>query len=85
MRNIKPVSDLRNYNKLLEQVTTDEPVFLTKNGHEKYVVVTIEEYDRLKASLEIVVKLKKAEGSGMISLSEAKKGLVYELHCLIDQ
>ncbi|EOH77982.1 type II toxin-antitoxin system Phd/YefM family antitoxin [Enterococcus raffinosus] len=73
MRNIKPVSDLRNYNKLLEQVTTDEPVFLTKNGHEKYVVVTIEEYDRLKASLEIVVKLKKAEGSGMISLSEAKK------------
>lgn len=59
MRNIKPVSDLRNYNKLLEQVTTDEPVFLTKNGHEKYVVVTIEEYDRLKASLEIVVKLKK--------------------------
>ena len=73
MRNIKPVSDLRNYNRLLEQVTTDEPVFLTKNGHEKYVVVTIEEYDRLKASLEIVVKLKKAEGSGMISLSEAKK------------
>lgn len=73
MRNIKPVSDLRNYNKLLEQVTTDELVFLTKNGHEKYVVVTIEEYDRLKASLEIVVKLKKAEGSGMISLSEAKK------------
>lgn len=73
MRNIKLVSDLRNYNKLLEQVTTDEPVFLTKNGHEKYVVVTIEEYDRLKASLEIVVKLKKAEGSGMISLSEAKK------------
>ena len=34
MRNIKPVSDLRNYNKLLEQVTSDEPVFLTKYGHE---------------------------------------------------
>lgn len=73
MRNIKPVSDLRNYNKLLEQVTTNEPVFLTKNGYEKYVVMTIEEYDHLKASLEIVEKLKKAEGSGTIPLSEAKK------------
>lgn len=57
MLNIKPVSDLRNYNKLLEQVTTDEPVFLTKNGHGKYVVVNIEDYDRLKTSLEIVEKL----------------------------
>ncbi|MGG5371403.1 type II toxin-antitoxin system prevent-host-death family antitoxin [Enterococcus sp. AZ196] len=73
MLNIKPVSDLRNYNKVLEQVTTDEPVFLTKNGHGKYVVVTIEEYDRLKKSLEIVEKLKKAEESGTISLSEAKQ------------
>ncbi|MBO0411845.1 type II toxin-antitoxin system Phd/YefM family antitoxin [Enterococcus hulanensis] len=73
MLNIKPVSDLRNYNKVLEQVTTDEPVFLTKNGHGKYVVVNIEDYDRLKMSLEIVEKLKKAEDSGTISLSEAKQ------------
>lgn len=73
MVNIKPVSDLRNYNKLLEQVTTDEPVFLTKNGHKKYVVVNIENYDRLISSLEIVEKLKKVENSGTISLSEAKK------------
>lgn len=73
MLNIKPVSDLRNYNKLLEQVTTDEPVFLTKNGHGKYAVINIEDYDRLRASLEIVEKLKKAESSGAVSLDEAKK------------
>ncbi|MGM0167653.1 hypothetical protein IGI39_002637 [Enterococcus sp. AZ135] len=71
MLNIKPVSDLRNYNKLLEQVTTDEPVFLTKNGHGKYVVVNIEDYDRLKTSLEIVEKL--------------SRGLAYELHYSIDK
>lgn len=75
MLNIKPVSDLRNYNKLLEQVTSDTPVFLTKNGRGKYVVVSIEDYDRLKASLEIVDQLKKAEESGTVSLSEAKKRL----------
>ncbi|MBM7710617.1 type II toxin-antitoxin system prevent-host-death family antitoxin [Enterococcus xiangfangensis] len=73
MLNIKPVSDLRNYNKLLEQVTTDDPVFLTKNGHGKYVVVNIEDYDRLMTSLEIVEKLKKAESNGTVSLDEAKK------------
>ena len=27
---IKPVSDLRNYNEVLQNVTEDSPVFLTK-------------------------------------------------------
>ncbi|EOH87319.1 type II toxin-antitoxin system prevent-host-death family antitoxin [Enterococcus pallens] len=73
MPNIKPVSDLRNYNKLLEEVTNDQPVFLTKNGRGMYAVITIEEYDCLKASIEIVEKLKQAEKSGVVNLSEARK------------
>ncbi len=32
MPNIKPVSDLRNYNEVLRDVAVDAPVFLTKNG-----------------------------------------------------
>lgn len=32
MISIKPVSDLRNYNEVLQDVTDDSPVFLTKNG-----------------------------------------------------
>lgn len=73
LTNIKPVSDLRNYNKLLKEVTNDQPVFLTKNGRGMYAVITIEEYDYLKASIEIVEKLKQAETSGVVNLSEARK------------
>lgn len=80
MLNIKPVSDLRNYNKVLEQVTTDEPVFLTKNGHGKYVVVNIEEYDRLKTSLEIVEKLKKQKRVALFLFLKLSRGLMYELY-----
>lgn len=75
MMNIKPVSDLRNYNKLIKEVTNDQPVFLTKNGRGMYVIVTIEEYDRVKASIEMVEKLKQAESSGVVSLSDARKSL----------
>lgn len=73
MMNIKPVSKLSNYNKLLKEVTKDRPVFLTENGRGMYAIINIEEYDRLKASIEIVEKLKEAESSGVVSLSDAKK------------
>ena len=34
MPNIKPISDLRNYNEVLRDVEEGSPVFLTKNGRE---------------------------------------------------
>ena len=37
MPNIKPVSDLRNYGEVLRDVAVGQPVFLTKNGHGRYV------------------------------------------------
>lgn len=58
---------------MLKEVTNDQPVFLTKNGRGMYAVITIEEYDYLKASIEIVEKLKQAETSGVVNLSEARK------------
>ena len=33
---IKPISDLRNYNQVLEKVAVGSPVYLTKNGHGCY-------------------------------------------------
>jgi len=73
MTNIKPISDLRNYNQVLREVTNDQPVFLTKNGRGKYAVIDIEDYDQLKASLDILEHLKKAERSGTVDLATAKE------------
>ena len=41
---ILPVSDLRNYNEVLQNVSEDSPVFLTKNGRGCYVVFEIKAY-----------------------------------------
>lgn len=71
--NIKPISDLKNYGKVLQEVTNGEPVFLTKNGRGKYVIIDIEDYDKLKASLEVVENLKDAEVSGIVDIETAKK------------
>ena len=49
MPNILPVSDLRNYNEVLKNCVVGEPVFLTKNGRGKFVVMDIEDYEREKA------------------------------------
>jgi antitoxin Phd len=41
MPNIKPVSDLRYYNEVLRDIEVGSPVFLTKNGHGRYVYARI--------------------------------------------
>jgi len=61
--NIKPVSDLRNYNDVLRDCRDGEPVFLTKNGRGKYVLVDIKEYERQQAVIELISKLSEAETS----------------------
>jgi prevent-host-death family protein len=64
MAKIKPVSDLRNYNEVLRDITVDEPVYLTKNGRGKYVIADIDDYDRTKATLKLMNELEKGERSG---------------------
>ena len=39
MANILPVSDLRNYNEVLKNCHKGEPVYLTKNGRGRFVVM----------------------------------------------
>ena len=46
MANILPVSDLRNYNEVLKNCHKGEPVYLTKNGRGRFVVMDIEDYER---------------------------------------
>ncbi len=79
MPNIKPVSDLRNYNDVLKDISVGEPVFLTKNGRGKYAIIDMEEYERTKAILKLMSELSKGEQSGKengwASISDVEKRL----------
>lgn len=67
MPTIKPVSDLRNYTSVLQDVAVGSPVYLTKNGRGCYAIVDIseqEEYEKTKAALELMCKLEEGRKSG---------------------
>lgn len=77
MANILPVSDLRNYNEVLKNCRAGEPVFLTKNGRGRFVVLDIEDYERGRAEKKLLKKLQEAEdavkdGEGWLNLDELK-------------
>ena len=61
MANILPVSDLRNYNEVLKNCHKGEPVYLTKNGRGRFVVMDIEDYERDRAEKKLLMKLQEAE------------------------
>lgn len=64
MPNIKPISDLRNYTEVLKEVDISNRVYLTRNGHGKYGILTmdeIDELDRYRAAYSLFSALKRAE------------------------
>ena len=72
-----PVSDLRNYNEVLKNCHKGEPVYLTKNGRGRFVVMDIEDYERDRAEKKLLLKLQEAEeavkdGEGWLDLDELK-------------
>ncbi len=80
MANILPVSDLRNYNEVLKKCQVGEPVFLTKNGRGRFVVLDIEDYERERAEKKLLMKLQEAEvavedGEGWLTLDELKTAM----------
>ena len=60
MPTILPISDLRNYTEVLKKVDNSSRVYLTRNGHGAYTIMTIaeaEELDRLRAANAVVADL----------------------------
>ena len=54
MLNIRPVSDLRNkYPEIEQLVLGGEELYITKNGYGSMVVMSIEQYSKLKDALEM--------------------------------
>ena len=83
MPNIKPISDLRNYTEVLKEITNGSPVYLTRNGRGEYVILDMEEYDKLKASLALMTKLEEGEKSarekGWLSADEVEASLGFKV------
>ena len=77
MTSILPVSDLRNYNEVLKNCRKGEPLYLTKNGRGRFVVMDFEDYERDCAEKKLLLKLQEAEEAvkddeGWLSLDELK-------------
>jgi prevent-host-death family protein len=82
MPNIKPVSDLRNYTEVLRDIAVGEPVFLTRNGRGKYVILDMDDYAKTQASIKLMAELAKGRKAGeeqgweTIEEVEASLGLI---------
>ena len=79
MPNIKPISDLRNYGEVLNDVSLGSPVLLTKNGRGKYAIVDMHDYELIQAKLKLIDELEKGRQSGdekgWFTLDEVKEEL----------
>ena len=79
MPNIKPISDLRNYNEVLRDVEEGSPVFLTKNGRGKYAIVELRDYEKAQATIRLMSEIAKGrrsgEEEGWLSVEEVEKSL----------
>lgn len=64
MPNIRPVSDLRNYSDVLQEVKEGAPVFLTKNGRGRYAVLDIEDFEKAEAARHLAAELERGRRSG---------------------
>lgn len=82
MPNIKPMSDLRNYTAVVNEVSYGNRVYLTRNGHGTCAIIDMQELDELdkqKALNQLLLKLQEAENSSInevtISADELEKEL----------
>jgi PHD/YefM family antitoxin component YafN of YafNO toxin-antitoxin module len=79
MPNIKPISDLRNYNEVLHDVAVGAPVFLTKNGRGRYAILDIQDFEKTQATFKLMNELEKGrrsgEEKGWLTLEEVERNL----------
>lgn len=79
MPNIKPVTDLSNYDEVLRDVDYGEPVYLTREGRGCYVILDINEFEKINATIKLMNELEKGEQSarekGWIKSDEVKRVL----------
>jgi prevent-host-death family protein len=82
MPNIMPISELRNYTKVVKEVKYGNRVYLTKNGYDQITLINSKELDEMEKELALYrfkLEMEKGERSimeeGTISSEELKKEL----------
>ena len=79
MPNIKPVSDLRNYTEVIRDINYGSPVYLTKNGRGRYVMIDMREYEKKEATIKLLSELSKGQQAGdkegWLSIDDLKDSL----------
>lgn len=73
---IRPISDLRNYPNVLEEISAGNPVHLTKNGRAAYVIMDnaeFEQYTKEKAAFQLLLELNKVDYENVVPYDEVKK------------
>lgn len=79
MTHIVPISALKNYSEVLSLCNDDSPVYLTKNGHGKYVVQSIHAYEKVQATVKLLAELAKGvsayQNEDGLTVDEAFAGL----------
>lgn len=61
--NIKPISDLKDYDSVLKDISVGDPVYLTQNGRGRFVIVDLEEYERQCSIIKLMSELAKGDES----------------------
>ena len=79
MPHIIPISALKDYSEVLRLCDDDAPVFLTMNGHGKYVMQSIRSYEKLQTTVKLLAELAKGVSSfrpeDKLTVDEAFSGL----------
>jgi PHD/YefM family antitoxin component YafN of YafNO toxin-antitoxin module len=79
MPKILPISDLRNYSEVLNQVDVDKSVYLTRNGRGRYVISKIDDYDRESTVEDLIKEIKKGEQSAVNSKASSVNQVAHRL------
>ena len=87
MPNIRPISDLRNSANEISDFCrqTKEPVYITRNGTGDMVVLSMEEYERQQALIDLYGKLavaeqevvSGAEGEDFLTIAKQLRGRIH--------
>lgn len=82
MPNIKPISELRNYTAVVNEVKYGSRVYLTKNGHGNITMIDMKELDEIEKNLalykfkyEMALAEKSIEEEGTISADDLEAEL----------